>query len=109
MARGTRTRGAGIPVNVFAKSLKKILRDLCESERYATYFPFWSWRPPVKVRSLSQRLVKLGHKVTVLTADGVYSHMHWRRGCGQNELRLGGGWRERNEAITCQAGCNIAR
>jgi len=35
-----------------------------------TYFPFMEFGgPPVKVRSLSQRLVKLGHKVTVLTAD----------------------------------------
>src|SRR5258707_8764780 len=35
-----------------------------------TYFPFLEFGgPPVKVRSLSQRLVKLGHKVTVLTAD----------------------------------------
>ena len=35
-----------------------------------TYFPFMEFGgPPVKVRSLSQHLVKLGHKVTVLTAD----------------------------------------
>jgi glycosyltransferase involved in cell wall biosynthesis len=35
-----------------------------------TYFPFMEFGgPPVKVRSLSQRLVRLGHKVTVLTAD----------------------------------------
>jgi glycosyltransferase involved in cell wall biosynthesis len=35
-----------------------------------TYFPFLEFGgPPVKVRSLSQQLVKLGHKVTVLTAD----------------------------------------
>ena len=41
-----------------------------------TYFPFMEFGgPPVKVRSLSQRLVKLGHKVTVLTADwGLESH-----------------------------------
>src|SRR5258708_7828220 len=40
------------------------------------YFPFREFGgPPVKVRSLSQRLVKLGHKVTVLTADwGLESH-----------------------------------
>jgi glycosyltransferase involved in cell wall biosynthesis len=42
-----------------------------------TYFPFMEFGgPPVKVRSLSQRLVKLGHKVTVLTADwGLESHV----------------------------------
>ena len=35
-----------------------------------TYFPFLEFGgPPVKVRSLSQHLAKLGHKVTVLTAD----------------------------------------
>jgi glycosyltransferase involved in cell wall biosynthesis len=35
-----------------------------------TYFPFLEFGgPPVKVRALSQQLVKLGHKVTVLTAD----------------------------------------
>jgi glycosyltransferase involved in cell wall biosynthesis len=35
-----------------------------------TYFPFVEFGgPPVKVRSLSQHLAKLGHKVTVLTAD----------------------------------------
>jgi glycosyltransferase involved in cell wall biosynthesis len=35
-----------------------------------TYFPFLEFGgPPVKVRSLSKRLAKLGHKVTVVTAD----------------------------------------
>jgi glycosyltransferase involved in cell wall biosynthesis len=35
-----------------------------------TYFPFLQFGgPPVKVRSLSQQLVRLGHRVTVLTAD----------------------------------------
>jgi glycosyltransferase involved in cell wall biosynthesis len=35
-----------------------------------TYFPFLEFGgPPVKVRSLAQQLVKLGHHVTVLTAD----------------------------------------
>jgi glycosyltransferase involved in cell wall biosynthesis len=35
-----------------------------------TYFPFLEFGgPPVKVRSLSQQLVKFGHRVTVLTAD----------------------------------------
>jgi glycosyltransferase involved in cell wall biosynthesis len=35
-----------------------------------TYFPFLEFGgPPVKVRALSQQLVKLGHQVTVLTAD----------------------------------------
>jgi glycosyltransferase involved in cell wall biosynthesis len=42
-----------------------------------TYFPFVEFGgPPVKVRSLSQHLAKLGHKVTVLTADwGLQSRM----------------------------------
>ena len=41
-----------------------------------TYFPFMEFGgPPVKVRSLSQQLVKLGHQVTVLTEDwGLQSH-----------------------------------
>ncbi len=35
-----------------------------------TYFPFLEFGgPPVKVRSLSKQLAKLGHKVTVVTAD----------------------------------------
>jgi glycosyltransferase involved in cell wall biosynthesis len=35
-----------------------------------TYFPFLEFGgPPVKVRSLSQQLVRLGHQVTILTAD----------------------------------------
>jgi glycosyltransferase involved in cell wall biosynthesis len=35
-----------------------------------TYFPFLEFGgPPVKVRSLSQQLSKLGHQVTVLTTD----------------------------------------
>src|SRR5437879_3396638 len=35
-----------------------------------TYFPFLEFGgPPVKVRALSRQLAKLGHKVTVLTAD----------------------------------------
>jgi glycosyltransferase involved in cell wall biosynthesis len=35
-----------------------------------TYYPFLEFGgPPVKVRSLSQRLAKLGHQITVLTAD----------------------------------------
>lgn len=35
-----------------------------------TYFPFLEFGgPPVKVRSLSRQLAKLGHQVTVLTAD----------------------------------------
>jgi glycosyltransferase involved in cell wall biosynthesis len=42
-----------------------------------TYFPFLEFGgPPVKVRSLSQQLAKMGHKVTVLTADwGLQSRM----------------------------------
>jgi glycosyltransferase involved in cell wall biosynthesis len=59
-----------------------------------TYFPFLEFGgPPVKVRSLSQRLVKLGHQVRVLTAD-------WGLGARVSELgascaaeRCEWGWR----------------
>jgi glycosyltransferase involved in cell wall biosynthesis len=63
-----------------------------------TYFPFMEFGgPPVKVRSLSQQLVKLGHQVTVLTAD-------W--GLPSNPLAAGGraertavGWRLEESGI----------
>ena len=63
-----------------------------------TYFPFLEFGgPPVKVRSLSQQLVKLGHQVTVLTAD-------W--GLPSNPLAAGGraertavGWRLEESGI----------
>jgi glycosyltransferase involved in cell wall biosynthesis len=63
-----------------------------------TYFPFMEFGgPPVKVRSLSQQLVKLGHQVTVLTAN-------W--GLPSNPLAAGGraertavGWRLEESGI----------
>jgi glycosyltransferase involved in cell wall biosynthesis len=63
-----------------------------------TYFPFMEFGgPPVKVRSLSQQLVKLGHKVTVLTADwGLRSHA--AAGGGRAE-RTAVGWRLEESGI----------
>lgn len=57
-----------------------------------TYFPFMEFGgPPVKVRSLSQQLVKLGHQVTVLTADwGLRSHVLANGGRAE---RTAVGWR----------------
>jgi glycosyltransferase involved in cell wall biosynthesis len=63
-----------------------------------TYFPFMEFGgPPVKVRSLSQRLVKLGHKVTVLTADwGLESHT---LPPGSHPERSAVGWRLEESGI----------
>jgi len=63
-----------------------------------TYFPFMEFGgPPVKVRSLSQQLVKLGHKVTVLTADwGLRSHA---AGGGGRAERTAVGWRLEESGI----------
>jgi glycosyltransferase involved in cell wall biosynthesis len=63
-----------------------------------TYFPFLEFGgPPVKVRSLSQRLVKLGHKVTVLTADwGLQSHA---LPAGKQAERTAVGWRLEESGI----------
>jgi glycosyltransferase involved in cell wall biosynthesis len=62
-----------------------------------TYFPFMEFGgPPVKVRSLSQRLVELGHKVTVLTADwGLQSHAL----AGMRAERTAVGWRLEESGI----------
>jgi glycosyltransferase involved in cell wall biosynthesis len=43
------------------------MRILNVTQSYAPFFEFGG--PPVKVRALSERLVKLGHEVAVLTAD----------------------------------------
>ncbi len=63
-----------------------------------TYFPFMEFGgPPVKVRSLSQRLVKLGHRVTVLTADwGLQSHA---LAPGSQAERTAVGWRLEESGI----------
>jgi glycosyltransferase involved in cell wall biosynthesis len=63
-----------------------------------TYFPFLEFGgPPVKVRSLSQRLVKLGHKVTVLTADwGLKSRA---LAVGSRAERTAVGWRLEESGI----------
>jgi len=63
-----------------------------------TYFPFLEFGgPPVKVRSLSQRLVKLGHKVTVLTADwGLQSHA---LPAGSRAERTAVGWRVEESGV----------
>jgi glycosyltransferase involved in cell wall biosynthesis len=63
-----------------------------------TYFPFMEFGgPPVKVRSLSQQLVKLGHQVTVLTADwGLQSHA---LAAGGRAKRTAVGWRLEESGI----------
>jgi glycosyltransferase involved in cell wall biosynthesis len=59
-----------------------------------SYYPFLEFGgPPVKVRSLSQNLVKLGHEVTVVTADwGLQSKRgDLGKNCGAERSALG--WR----------------
>jgi glycosyltransferase involved in cell wall biosynthesis len=65
-----------------------------------TYFPFLEFGgPPVKVRALSQQLTKLGHKVTVLTADwGVQSRIAGSSG-GINAERTALGWKLEESGI----------
>ena len=65
-----------------------------------TYFPFLEFGgPPVKVRALSQQLVKLGHKVTVLTADwGLQSRIAGRSG-GMTTERSALGWKLEESGI----------
>ncbi len=65
-----------------------------------TYFPFLEFGgPPVKVRALSQQLVKLGHKVTVLTADwGLQSRIAGRSE-GMSTERLASGWKLEESGI----------
>jgi glycosyltransferase involved in cell wall biosynthesis len=65
-----------------------------------TYFPFLEFGgPPVKVRSLSKQLAKLGHQVTVLTAD-----WGWRARASAGEAessaeRTALGWRLEESGI----------
>ncbi|MCU1239628.1 MAG: hypothetical protein JWO71_354 [Candidatus Acidoferrum typicum] len=65
-----------------------------------TYFPFLEFGgPPVKVRSLSKQLVKLGHKVTVLTADwGLQSRIAGSSGA-MNAERSALGWKLEESGI----------
>ena len=62
-----------------------------------TYFPFLEFGgPPVKVRALSQQLVKLGHKVTVLTADwGLQSRLPEKMNAERSAL----GWKLEESGI----------
>jgi len=63
-----------------------------------TYFPFMEFGgPPVKVRSLSQRLVKLGHKVTVLTSD--WGLQAYASAAGSRAERTAVGWRLEESGI----------
>ncbi len=58
-----------------------------------TYFPFLEFGgPPVKVRSLSRQLAKLGHHVTVLTADWGLQSRAWAA-AGSSAARSAWGWR----------------
>ena len=63
-----------------------------------TYFPFLEFGgPPVKVRALSKALVRLGHQVTVLTADwGLASRSASENGISDSAVRspFGWGWNE---------------
>jgi glycosyltransferase involved in cell wall biosynthesis len=65
-----------------------------------TYFPFLEFGgPPVKVRSLSQQLAKLGHHVTVLTADwGLQARTSAGEAEGRAE-RTALGWRLEESGI----------
>jgi glycosyltransferase involved in cell wall biosynthesis len=65
-----------------------------------TYFPFVEFGgPPVKVRSLSKQLAKLGHKVTVLTADwGLQSRIASPTGA-MNAERSALGWKLEESGI----------
>jgi glycosyltransferase involved in cell wall biosynthesis len=66
-----------------------------------TYFPFLEFGgPPVKVRALSKALARLGHQVTVLTADWGFAH----RCASDNGSRDGAvrsvyGWRWNEEGV----------
>jgi len=64
-----------------------------------TYFPFVEFGgPPVKVRSLSQHLAKLGHKVTVISADwGLQSRMDGH--AEMNTERSAFGWKLEESGI----------
>ncbi len=64
-----------------------------------TYFPFLEFGgPPVKVRSLSRQLAKLGHHVTVLTADWGLQSRAWAA-AGSSAERSAWGWRLEESGI----------
>ncbi|HLZ93282.1 MAG TPA: glycosyltransferase [Candidatus Acidoferrum sp.] len=65
-----------------------------------TYYPFLEFGgPPVKVRSLSQQLAKLGHHVTVLTADWGLGSRRSSDGAGNVAQRSTLGWRLEENGI----------
>jgi glycosyltransferase involved in cell wall biosynthesis len=65
-----------------------------------TYAPFWEFGgPPVKIQALSEALVRLGHEVTVLTADwGLESRLPERVAQGVIE-RSPFGWRQEENGV----------
>jgi len=65
-----------------------------------TYFPFLEFGgPPVKVRSLSQELAKLGHAVKVLTADWGLQSSASAGAVGSGAERSAWGWRLEESGI----------
>src|SRR5260370_31219336 len=63
------------------------------------YLPFLELGgPPVKVRSLSRQLAKLGHHVTVLTADWGLQSRAWAA-AGSSAERSAWGWRLEESGI----------
>jgi glycosyltransferase involved in cell wall biosynthesis len=65
-----------------------------------TYFPFLEFGgPPVKVRSLSRQLTKLGHQVTVLTADWGLKSRASAAAVGSSAERSALGWRLEERGI----------
>jgi glycosyltransferase involved in cell wall biosynthesis len=65
-----------------------------------TYFPFLEFGgPPVKVRSLSQQLAKLGHHVTVLTADWGLKSRASAAAMANNAQRSALGWSQEESGI----------
>jgi glycosyltransferase involved in cell wall biosynthesis len=65
-----------------------------------TYFPFLEFGgPPVKVRSLSRQLVKLGHHVSVLTADWGIAARLSASAIGNGAQRSALGWRLEDNGI----------
>src|SRR6202521_1330414 len=89
---------AGIPVQCFREIAKKdFARPMRILNVTQTYFPFLEFGgPPVKVRSLSQQLAKLGHEVTVLTADWGW---HSRAAVASKAERTELGWRLKESGI----------
>ena len=66
-----------------------------------TYFPFLEFGgPPVKVRALSKALARLGHQVTVLTADWGFAQRSASRNTGSNGAQRSSlGWRWKEESV----------